>query len=260
MTKLDSSNLLQHSAFAIQHCELLAFGPHPDDIEIGLAGTIAVHAAAGFRVGMCDLTRGELGSNGTPEEREKEGEEARVVLGAVWRKNLGWPDGGITGDEQQVSDVVRLVRQCRPRAVAIPYWDDRHPDHRAASDAVTRGVFRSGLRRFVIGDAPEPWRPDWVCYYFINDSVTPSFAIDVSGHYEKKRSALACHRTQFTPTDPNRTDTRLTSPRFRQLIESRDAHLGALTGVSFAEGVLVKEPTLRPHLFRTWDTTPESRP
>ncbi len=165
---------------------MLAFGPHPDDIEIGLAGTIAVHTAAGFSVGLCDLTRGELGSNGTPEERQAEAEAARVVLGAAWRTNLRWPDGGITGDELQVADVARLVRQSRPRAVAIPYWDDRHPDHRAASDAVTRGVFKSGLRRYVIGDAMEPWRPEWVCYYFINDSVPPSFAIDVSAHYERE--------------------------------------------------------------------------
>src|SRR5688500_10425213 len=133
---------------------------------------------------MCDLTRGELGSNGTPEQRVAEGEAARAVLGAAWRINLEWPDGGITGSDRQIEDVVRLVRQCRPRTVAIPYWDDRHPDHRAASETVTRGVFRSGLRRFVIGDAVDAWRPEWVCYYFINDSVPPSFAIDVSAQYE----------------------------------------------------------------------------
>jgi bacillithiol biosynthesis deacetylase BshB1 len=172
------------------------------------------------------------------------------VLGAAWRVNLRWPDGQITGDEDQIADVARLVRQCRPRTVAIPYWDDRHPDHRAASEAVTRGVFRGGLRRFVIGDALEAWKPEWVCYYFINDSVPPSFAIDVSAQYERKREALACHRSQFAPSEPSRVDTRLTSPRFRQLIESRDAHLGALTGVAFAEGVIVKEPLLRPDIFR----------
>ena len=243
----------------VSHCDVLAFGPHPDDIEIGFAGTVAVHTAAGFRVGLCDLTRGELGSNGTPEERVAEGEAARLVLGASWRVNFGWRDGGITGDEHQIADVARLVRQCRPRAVAIPYWDDRHPDHRAASEVVTRGVFRSGLRRFIIGDALDAWRPEWVCYYFINDSVTPSFAIDVSAHYDTKREALACHATQFAPVQTGSVDTRLTSPRFRQLIESRDAHLGALTGVSFAEGVLVKEPLLRPTVFRSWTLPPEDR-
>ena len=117
--------------------DLLVFGPHPDDIEIGLAGTVALHAALGFRVGLCDLTRGELGSNGTPEEREAEAEAARAVLGAAWRVNLKWPDGGIDGHDGQIADVVRLMRACRPRAVALPYWNDRHPDHRAASEALT---------------------------------------------------------------------------------------------------------------------------
>jgi len=232
--------------------DLLVFGPHPDDIEIGLGGTVALHAARGDRVGLCDLTRGELGSNGTPDEREAEAEAARHVLGAVWRINLRWPDGGIAGTDAQIADIVRLVRQCRPRAVAIPYWEDRHPDHRAASDVLRRAVFRSALRRFEVAgyESQESWRPDWVCFYFINDSTEVSFAIDVSDHYQRKREALACHRSQFTPAESFRVDTRLTSPRFQQLIESRDAHLGALTGVAFAEGIIVKEPLLRDSLFR----------
>jgi N-acetylglucosamine malate deacetylase 1 len=232
--------------------DLLVFGPHPDDIEIGLGGTVALHAARGDRVGLCDLTRGELGSNGTPEEREAEAETARGVLGAAWRTNLRWPDGGIMGSDAQIADVVRLVRQSRPRAVAIPHWEDRHPDHRAASDLLRRAVFCSGLRRFHVpgSESLESWRPDWVCFYFINDSSPVSFAIDVSEHYQRKRDALACHRTQFTPVETSRVDTRLTSPRFQQLIESRDAHLGALAGVAFAEGIVVKEPLLRESLFR----------
>ena len=230
--------------------DLLVFGPHPDDIEIGLGGTVARHAARGDRVGLCDLTRGELGSNGTPDEREAEAEAARAVLGARWRINLRWPDGQIHGTDAQVADVVRLVREVRPRAVAIPYWDDRHPDHRSASDLLRRAVFRAGLRRFEVAGSAESWRPDWVCYYFINDSAPVSFAVDVSDHYQQKRDALACHRSQFTPTEPSRVDTRLTSPRFQQLIESRDAHLGALTGVAFAEGIVVREPLLRDSLFR----------
>src|SRR5687768_4607551 len=131
--------------------DLLVFGPHPDDIEIGLAGTVALHAALGFRVGLCDLTRGELGSNGTPEEREREAEAARAVLGASWRINLGWPDGGIEGGAGQMADAVRLIRASRPRTVALPYWNDRHPDHRAASQVLARAAFNSGLRRFAPG-------------------------------------------------------------------------------------------------------------
>jgi bacillithiol biosynthesis deacetylase BshB1 len=231
--------------------DLLVFGPHPDDIEIGFGGSVALHAALGFRVGLCDLTRGELGSNGVPEEREAEAEAARAVLGAAWRINLCWADGGIDGTDHQVTDVVRLIRASRPRTVALPYWKDRHPDHCAASDVLTRAAFKSGLRRFA-PDEGEAWRPDWVCYYFINDSDPASFAIDVSAHYETKRKALSCHRSQFAPSGPGSAATRLTAPLFQQLIESRDAHLGARTGVAYAEAVVVREPILRPHVMKDW--------
>ena len=232
--------------------DLLVFGPHPDDIEIGLGGTVAVHTAQGLRVGLCDLTRGELGSNGSPDEREAEAEAACAVLGGAWRVNLRWPDGGILGTDAQIADAVRLIRACQPRTIAVPFWNDRHPDHRAASDVLTRAAFRSGLRRFTVPDSAAEWRPDWVCYYFINDSVEPSFVVDVSSVYDRKRDALACHKTQFTPLAPTRIETRLTSPRFQQLIESRDAQFGARVGVAFAEGCVVKEPPVRAHLFRTF--------
>ena len=231
--------------------DLLVFGPHPDDIEIGFGGAVALHASLGFRVGLCDLTRGELGSNGTPDEREREAERARQVLGAAWRINFRWPDGGIAGDEAQTGDVVRLIRQSRPRTVAIPYWNDRHPDHRAASEVLARAAFKSGLRRFG-PEYGESWRADWLCYYFINDADPASFALDVSAHYDVKRQALACHRSQFAPADAGSVATRLTAPTFSQLIESRDALLGACTGVAQAEGVLVREPLLRPHLMKDW--------
>jgi len=231
--------------------DLLVFGPHPDDIEIGFGGNVALHVALGFRVGLCDLTRGELGSNGTPDEREAEAEAARAVLGAEWRENLRWPDGSITGSDHQILDVVRLIRGARPRTVAVPYWDDRHPDHRSASDVLSRAAFKSGLRRFA-PDQGDAWRPDWVCYYFINDSVPGSFGIDVSAHYETKRKALACHRSQFRQADAGAMTTRLNVPQFQQLIESRDAHLGALAGVAYAEAVVVREPILRPHVMKDW--------
>jgi N-acetylglucosamine malate deacetylase 1 len=233
--------------------DLLVFGPHPDDIEIGFAGAVALHAAEGYRVGLCDLTRGELGSNGTPEARAAEAEAAREVLGAAWRVNLQWPDGGITGTDAQVVDLIRLIRATRPRALALPYWEDRHPDHRGSSWVLTAAAFKAGLRRFVVEGAGEPWRAEWTCYYFINDAVEPSFALDVSAQYALKRRALACYRSQFAPADPDAVTTRLTAPSFMQMIESRDALLGARTGVAFAEGVHVRDPLLRPHLFKNWN-------
>jgi LmbE family N-acetylglucosaminyl deacetylase len=143
--------------------------------------------------------------------------------------------------------VAGLVRSAKPKVVAIPYWSDRHPDHVAASHLLTEAVFSAGLRRYQAdGDA---WKPASVCYYFINDMATPSFVVDVSDHYETKRRALACHVTQFQPAQPDAVATRLTSVRFRQLIESRDAQFGAVAGVAFAEGLIVKQPLVRPHLL-----------
>ena len=226
-------------------CDLLVFGPHPDDIEIGLGGVVAHHAAAGHRVGLCDLTAGELGSNGTPEERRREAEEAAGVLGAAFRENLGWPDGDIT--RAQLPSAVECIRRYQPRTIAIPYWNDRHPDHVASSQVLTEAAFRSGLRRYGSGGA---WRPEWVCYYFINDGAAPSFVVDVSPHYGKKRAALDCYRSQFTPRGGDAVETRLTASSFRQLIESRDAQFGAQIGAPFAEGLVVRETLVRETLFK----------
>src|SRR6185295_16451950 len=218
------------------------------DIEIGLGGTVARHTAAGHRVGLCDLTRAELSSNGTPPQREAEAAEAARVLGAAWRENLGWPDGGIAATPPMIRSAVDVIRRHRPRTIAIPYWDDRHPDHVAASHVLRTAAFTSGLRRYVT-DA-DPWRPEWVCYYFINDSVAPSFVVDVSDQYHRKREALECYRSQFAPIDEGAVPTRLTAATFRQLVESRDAQFGALAGVAFAEGIVVREPIQRPDLLK----------
>ena len=231
--------------------DLLVFGPHPDDLEIGLGGAIAKHAAMGLRVGLCDLTAGEMSSNGTVDQRLAESEAARVALGAAWRVNLRWPDRGIGSDRDHVRLAAELLRRVRPRTVALPYWSDRHPDHGAASTVLTEAVFNSGLRRYAAeGDA---WKPEMTVYYFINEAAPPSFVVDVTDHYAAKRRALACHESQFGPRNPDAVDTRLTSPRFMTLIESRDAQFGALAGVDFAEGLIVREPVLRPHLLLHWD-------
>lgn len=227
--------------------DLLVFGPHPDDIEIGAGGIVARHAAMGLSVGLCDLTAGEMGSNGTVEERLQEAEAARTVLGAAWRENLRWPDRRIGKDPAHLDAAVAFIRRHQPRVVAAPYWTDRHPDHVAASAVVTEAAFNSGLKRYpAAGDA---WKVEWICYYFINDTAPPSFLVDVSEYYDRKRQALDCHRSQFQP-GPSAVGTRLNSPLFRQLIESRDAQFGAQAGVAWAEGVVVREPIVRPSLLR----------
>ena len=227
--------------------DLLVFGPHPDDIEIGIGGIVARHAALGLRVGLCDLTAGEMGSNGTVDDRLKEAEAAGAVLGAAWRENLRWPDRRIGGDPVQMEQAVAFIRWHRPRVIAVPYWTDRHPDHGAASTIMTEAAFNAGLRRYPADG--DPWKIDWICYYFINDAVTPSFLIDVTDQYELKRRALDCHGSQFQ-AKPGGVGTRLNTPLFRQLVESRDAQFGALAGVTWAEGIVVREPILRPTLMK----------
>jgi len=230
--------------------DLLVFGPHPDDIEIGAGGIVARHAALGFSVGLCDLTAGEMGSNGTVEDRLKESEAARKVLGASWRENLRWPDRRIGKDPAHLDSAVAFIRRHQPRVVAAPYWIDRHPDHGAASAVITEAVFNSGLRKYSVdGEAVEPWKVEWICYYFINDAAPPSYVVDVSDYYDRKRQALECHSSQFQPGS-GAVGTRLNTPLFRQLVESRDAQFGAQAGVTWAEGVVVREPVLRPTLFR----------
>jgi len=228
--------------------DLLVFGPHPDDLEIGLGGTIARHVDLGSTVGLCDMTAGEMGSNGTVEQRLAEAEAARAVLGAAWRENLRLPDRHIGKSPDHLATVTAFVRRHRPRVVAAPYWSDRHPDHVAASALITEGVFNAGLRKYKAeGDS---WKAEWICYYFINDADKPSFVVDVSEYYERKRQALDCHVTQFAPSGAGTAATRLNTPLFRQLIESRDAQFGALAGFAWAEGFIVREPVSRPVLFR----------
>ena len=229
--------------------DLLVFGPHPDDLEIGLGGTIARHVAQGSTVGLCDMTAGEMGSNGTIEQRIAEAEAARVVLGAAWRENLRLPDRQIGKSPDHVMTVASFIRRHRPRVIAAPYWSDRHPDHVAASALITEAVFNAGLRKY--GAEGEAHKAEWICYYFINNDADPSFVIDVSEHYERKRQALDCHTTQFQRMAPGAAETRLNTPLFRQLIESRDAQFGALAGVTWAEGLVVRDPIARTSLFKT---------
>jgi bacillithiol biosynthesis deacetylase BshB1 len=227
--------------------DLLGFGPHPDDLEIGLGGTLAKHAAIGHTVGLCDLTRGEMASNGTPEERVEEAAAAARVLGAAWRENLGLPDRSIGSVPDHARRVVEVIRAARPRAIAVPYWQDRHPDHLAAFTLLRESVFNAKLRKY--NAAGEPWQPEWICFYFINDASVPSFVVDVSDYYDVKRRALACYRSQFTRAT-GAAETRLNSPVFGQLLESRDAQFGALAGVRYAEGIVTSEPVMRKGMLK----------
>ncbi|MCG0237891.1 MAG: bacillithiol biosynthesis deacetylase BshB1 [Firmicutes bacterium] len=231
--------------------DILAFGSHPDDAEIGCGGTLALHAARGERVGICDLTRGELGTGGDPKIRGEEAEAAARILGVSLRLNLGLPDGGLiygaggrgAGGEQK-RRIVEVIRRLRPRVVLVPWHTDRHPDHTAAHYLLNEAIFAAALEKY---DAPgEPHRVERVLYYFINDAAEPSLLVDVSATWEKKRESLLAHRSQFDLAASG-VETPLNKPwGLLYKVEARDRYFGSLAGVAFAEGFVARQPLLLP--------------
>jgi len=221
--------------------DLLVFGAHPDDAEIGMGGTIAKHAAAGFAVGICDLTLAEMSSNGDPELRQREAAAASEALGLAYRSNLALPDRGLRGGEEQIERIVREIRAMRPRFVFAPYWKDRHPDHVACSALIEEAVFNAKLRRWK-PDAPA-WTVEKLYFYYINDVEPPAVAVDVTETYEAKTAALRAYRSQFEPTGSDAVATPLTQGYLRK-VEQRDALLGNALGVRYAEGFAAKSPQL----------------
>jgi bacillithiol biosynthesis deacetylase BshB1 len=223
--------------------DLLAFGPHPDDVELGMGGTLARHNAAGYGTAIVDLTRGEMGSNGTPAIRIAEGEEAARILGCAWRSNLALPDRGLEyRDPEQLRKAVNAIRAVRPRVVAINWGVDRHPDHGAACRLMEEAVFTAGLRRYET--EYEAYRPAKVLYYFINDEAEPSFYVDITPFQAKKSESVFAHRSQFHVGDGD-VETRLNrAGGLPYLVDSRDRLFGAKVGVQYAEGFIVKQPRL----------------
>lgn len=228
-----------------EELDLLVFAPHPDDAEAAVGGILALHARRGWAVGVVDLTRGEMGSNGTPEERLREAEEAAGILGLAWRENLGLPDADLGAAAGEELAVAHAVRRLRPRLVLLPWPRDRHPDHEAASRLVRGGLFRAGLRRLEVGGLP-PHRPRLVAWYFLNEEARPSLLVDVSEVAEVKERALAAYRSQLAPAAAgdggDRVPTRLTCGHFLQRVRSRDAYWGSLIGVERAEALRLAAP------------------
>ncbi|CAH1218321.1 N-acetyl-alpha-D-glucosaminyl L-malate deacetylase 1 [Paenibacillus plantiphilus] len=219
--------------------DIVAFGAHPDDVEIGMGGTIAKQVMSGYRVAICDLTNAEMSSNGTVETRRQEAARASAVLGLSARSCLGLPDRGLTGSAEQIAAIVREIRRLRPRIVFAPYWVDRHPDHIACSGLVEEAVFNAKLRNYM-PDTPAV-AVEQLYYYYINDSNDVSLIVDVSAHYDKKREALLAYRSQFAPTDANHVQTPLTD-RYIERVEARDLLLGQTRQWAYAEGFAIKRP------------------
>ncbi|WP_281886994.1 bacillithiol biosynthesis deacetylase BshB1 [Paenibacillus sp. YYML68] len=225
-----------------ERLDFLIFGAHADDAEIGMGGTIAKHARAGYRIGLCDLTCAEMSSNGTVETRRVEAEQAARVLGVAVRDNLGLPDRGLRDEPETIERIVSVIRAYRPRMVFAPYWEDRHPDHIACSKLVQEAVFNAKLRKY---------RPDLpahsveeTLFYFINDMVPPDRMIDVSEVYELKRQSLQAYRSQF---ERSSGDDRIATPLnqgYLERVEARDLLLGQKRSVPFAEGFVSKLPVM----------------
>jgi bacillithiol biosynthesis deacetylase BshB1 len=227
--------------------DVLAFSPHPDDAELYCAGTLLLLSREGRRVGIVDLTRGELSTRGTLESRAAETAEATRILGLDLRENLELPDGGIAGTPQQREHVIRALRQWRPRTVLLPYFEDRHPDHVHASRLVRDALFASGLAKVKSTDAggrPQlPWRPARAYYYMLSEDFSPSFIVDISDVQEQKMQAIRAYATQFhTGAESGEPQTYISTPEFLQSLIGRAQRLGFHVGGQYGEGYMPLQP------------------
>lgn len=221
--------------------DILVFGAHADDAEIGMAGTIAKHVQAGFKVGVCDLTEAEMSSNGTVELRRQEADAASSVLGLSVRSNLKLPDRGLLGTRDQLDLVVAEIRKYQPKIVFAPYWVDRHPDHIACSKLIEEAVFNAKLRKYM-SQLPAV-QVEQLIYYFINDVENISLMVNVTDYYKQKKQALMAYRSQFEAAAGNldRVSTPLTNG-YIEKVEARDSLIGRMRGWSYAEGFAIKQP------------------
>ncbi|WP_179032749.1 bacillithiol biosynthesis deacetylase BshB1 [Paenibacillus kribbensis] len=222
--------------------DILIFGAHADDAEIGMGGTIAKHTAAGFKVGVCDLTRAEMSSNGDVDTRMAEAEQASKALGLAVRTNLGLPDRGLYVTPEHVAAVTAEIRRHAPKVVFAPYWEDRHPDHVMCSKLVEEAVFNAKLRRFM------PEKPavqvEQLYFYFINDIGRTDLVVDITEHYEAKEQSLLSYASQFQAAPGKDTVATPLNQGYVERVKARDSLLGQRKLISYAEGFASKTPHL----------------
>ncbi|GED66703.1 bacillithiol biosynthesis deacetylase BshB1 [Brevibacillus reuszeri] len=221
--------------------DILAIGAHPDDVEIGAAGSLILAAKQGQRVGILDLTYAELSSNGNVERRQQEAQAADKLMGITERFNFGLPDRGLEQvREDAISRVAWLIRQTRPKMVLAPYFSDRHPDHESVSRIVREAVFNAGIRKYQSDSSVEAYRPKQLLYYFINSTVTPQMVVDVTPIYPEKMEVLRCYRSQFE-LEEGSVQTPLTNG-YLEMVEYRERLFGQQAGVALAEGFVSAAP------------------
>lgn len=216
--------------------DILAFAAHPDDTELSCSGTLSSHIQKGYTAGVIDLTRGELGTRGTPEIRDKEASDSAEILGLSIRENLSLEDGFFTNSKENQLKLIKKIRQYQPSIVLLNAPSDRHPDHGRAAQLETDACFIAGLAKVDTNQAP--WRPTAVYHYIQSVSLVPDFVVDVSAAWETKMEAIRCFKSQFHDPNSNEPETFISSPAFMQMIESRGKDLGYSIGASYGEGFI----------------------
>ncbi|MCC6254500.1 MAG: bacillithiol biosynthesis deacetylase BshB1 [Ignavibacteriaceae bacterium] len=224
--------------------DVLIFGAHPDDAELAMGGTIANLTKNDLKVGIIDLTQGELGTRGTAETRQKEAFNAAITLKAAIRKNLNMPDGDIKNSEENLMKVIIAIRKFKPKVLFAPYFNDRHPDHIDASNLIKRAMFSTGLSKIKSFDKEVPqnhYRPEKLFYYMQTYTFDPTFIVDISETFDLKMKAVECYATQFHNPKSKEPETFISRPEFINYIKSRAEFYGFSIGKKFGEPFLCEE-------------------
>ncbi len=223
--------------------DILVLAAHPDDAELGCSGTIAAHVAKGHKVGIVDLTQGEMGTRGTPELRLKESEDAAKILGLSVRENMGFKDIYFKDDEHHQHELIRIIRKYQPEIVLANAVADRHPDHGKGGSLATNACFMSGLRKietFLDGRPQEAWRPKFVYHYIQNNYIEPDFIFDISEYWETKVASIMAFKSQFHDPESQEPASFISSPDFLPFIESRAREFGHRILAKYGEGFTVE--------------------
>ncbi|GAB2469281.1 bacillithiol biosynthesis deacetylase BshB1 [Hymenobacter qilianensis] len=227
--------------------DILAIAAHPDDAEMSCAGTLLAEASRGKKIGIVDLTRGELGTRGTPEIRAAEAAAASRILGLHARENLGLADGFFYNDREHQLPIIAAVRRYRPDIVLLNAIHDRHPDHGRGSQLASESCFLSGLKMIETldenGQPQAAWRPQLVYHYIQDRQIAPDFVVDISEFWDKKWEAIQAFKSQFFDANSTEPVTYLSTPAFSKFMEARAREFGHLIGVEFGEG-FTRERTL----------------
>lgn len=223
--------------------DILAFGAHPDDVELGCGGTIAKEIALGKKVGIIDLTRGELGTRGSVAIRNQEAAVAAKILGVSIRENLDMRDGFFINDEPHQLEIIKMIRKYKPKIVLCNAIDDRHIDHGKGSKLVSDACFLSGLVKIeteINGELQDAWRPKMVYHYIQWKDITPDFVVDISGYNDIRINSILAYGSQFYNANSNEPETPIATKNFLESLNYRAQNFGRLIGTDYAEGFTVE--------------------